>query len=45
MARFRTVVFTLGALIALSACAQRQQEEVVYMEPDPIAGEPAYSKY
>ncbi|GAA0294446.1 MULTISPECIES: hypothetical protein [Rhodovulum] len=40
---------SIKALMALSlvafvaACAQ--QEEVVYVEPEPVVGEPKYTKY
>ena len=44
MARIRVIVLTAGAMAALAACAQRE-EEVVYMEPQPVTAEPAYTKY
>lgn len=44
MARIRTVVLTLGAMAALAACAQRE-EEVVYMEPEPIIEPAPTTKY
>lgn len=44
MARFQRVVLTIGTMAALAACAQRE-EEVVYVEPEPIVAEPAYTKY
>ena len=44
MARFRTIALMIGTMAALAACAQRE-EEVVYMEPEPIVQEPAATKY
>lgn len=44
MTRFQLIVLALGTAATLSACAQRE-EEVVYVEPEPIAAEPAYTKY
>lgn len=44
MPRISMIVLALGTVAALSACA-RQQEEVAYVEPEPIASEPAYTKY
>lgn len=44
MARFQTFALMIGTMATLAACAQRE-EEVVYMEPGPIAAEPATTKY
>ena len=44
MSKVQTLVFMFGAMLVLGACAQKEQE-VVYMEPEPITAEPAYTKY
>ncbi|MBM9594161.1 hypothetical protein [Roseitranquillus sediminis] len=35
----------LSAVAFIAACAPRQQEEVVYVDPAPVAAEPTYNKY
>ena len=32
-------------LVAFTAACAGQQEEVVYVEPEPVVAEPVYSKY
>lgn len=33
------------SLVAFAAACAQQEEEVVYVEPEPVAAEPAYTKY
>lgn len=42
MTRFQLVILAFAATAALG-CAQ--EEEVIYIEPEPVAAQPAYSKY
>lgn len=44
MSNISKVMFALGAALVLSACA-RSEPEPVYIDPAPVAAEPAYTKY
>ncbi len=42
MSKSIKLVLSLGLVAFIAACAQ-QEEEVVYVEPDPITVEPVYT--
>ncbi|WP_255417484.1 hypothetical protein [Maritimibacter sp. 55A14] len=44
MSKYYKLVLALGLVSFAAACAQ-QEEEVVYVEPEPIMEEPATTKY
>ena len=42
-----TSLLAIGAVAFLAACAQEEamEEEIIMVEPEPIAAEPTYNKY
>ncbi|MEL6169150.1 MAG: hypothetical protein AAFR35_10695 [Pseudomonadota bacterium] len=44
MSKSIKLVVALGLVLAAAACAQ-QEEEVVFVEPEPIMAEPTMSKF
>lgn len=46
MSKFATLI-AMGAVAVLAACAQEEvmEEEIIMVEPEPIAAEPVYNKY
>lgn len=46
MSKFATLI-AMGAVAVLAACAQEEvmEEEIIMVEPEPIAAEPTYNKY
>ncbi|MGG7643855.1 hypothetical protein ACQ5SP_03480 [Rhodovulum sp. YNF3179] len=44
MSKTIKIVLSLGLVAFAAACAQ-QEEEIVYVEPEPVVEEPTYEKY